>query len=89
MANEAEKAASDQIMGAVYEITKKLCDQKRNANKLTPVKDKQGSLIMITSEKEQEIRWKDYFEEFLNHPEPQNTAILSITFIPGFVMIMD
>lgn len=31
MANEAEKAASEQRMGDVYQITKKLCGQKRNA----------------------------------------------------------
>ena len=59
MAREAEKAASEQRMGDVYQITKKLCGQKRNTN--MPVRDKQGALI--TSEKEQESRWKEHFEE--------------------------
>ena len=33
-----------------------------------PVKDKQGA--MRTHGKEQEIRWKEYFEEALNRSEP-------------------
>lgn len=36
------------------------------------VRDKQGTLI--TSENEQEKRWKEHFEEVLNHPDPNSTA---------------
>lgn len=37
-----------------------------------PVKDKQGNLI--TSEKEQDERWREHFAEVLNHPEPNEQA---------------
>lgn len=70
MAREAEKAASEQRMGDLYQITKKLCGQGRKTN--MPVKDKQGKLI--TSEKEQDDRWKEHFEEVLNRPEPSSQA---------------
>lgn len=33
------------------------------------VREKQDT--MITSEKEQEKRWKEYFEEILNRPDPR------------------
>lgn len=70
MAREAEKAASEQRMGDIYQITKKLCGQKINA--CMSVRDKQGTLI--TSENEQEKRWKEHFEEVLNRPDPNSTA---------------
>ena len=37
-----------------------------------PVKDKQGNLI--TSEREQDERWREHFEEVLNRPEPIELA---------------
>ncbi|XP_052080744.1 uncharacterized protein LOC127718727 [Mytilus californianus] len=74
MALEAEKAASEQRMGDLYQITKKLCGHKRNTN--MPVKDKQGNLI--TSEREQESRWNEHFKEVLNRPEPETTANIPI-----------
>ncbi|XP_063442397.1 uncharacterized protein LOC134722706 [Mytilus trossulus] len=74
LALEAEKAASEQRMGDLYQITKKLCCQKRNTN--MPVKDKQGNLI--TSEREQENRWNEHFKEVLNRPEPETTANIPI-----------
>lgn len=73
MANEAEKAASEQRMGDVYQITKKLCGQKRNA--CMPIRDKQGT--MITSQKEQEKRWKEHFEEKLNRPDSNSRTEIS------------
>ncbi|VDI07730.1 Hypothetical predicted protein [Mytilus galloprovincialis] len=74
LALEAKKAASKQRMGDLYQITKKLCGQKRNTN--MPLKDKQGNLI--TSEKEQENRWNEHFKEVLNRPEPETTANIPI-----------
>lgn len=57
MANEAEKAASEQRMGDVYKITDKLGGQKRNA--YMRIIDKQDTVI--TSEKEQKQSWKEHF----------------------------
>ncbi|XP_062615092.1 uncharacterized protein LOC134276790 [Saccostrea cucullata] len=37
-----------------------------------PVRDKQD--LIITSEKEQEQRWKEHFEETLDSPDPRNRA---------------
>ena len=42
MTEEAEKAAADQRMGHLYQITRKLCG-KRNTN--MPVRDKHEKLI--------------------------------------------
>ena len=66
LAREAEKAATDQRMGDVFQITKKLCGKKSNIN--IPVRNKQGTLL--TSEKEQEERWTEHFKEVLNRPDP-------------------
>lgn len=68
MAVEAEKAASDQRMGDVYQITKKLCGKKNSTN--IPVRNKQGTLL--TAEKDQEIRWTEHFKEVLNRSDPTN-----------------
>ncbi|XP_061171309.1 uncharacterized protein LOC133180881 [Saccostrea echinata] len=70
MAREAEKAASEQRMGDLYQITKKLSGRKRKTN--IPVKDKQGNLIK--SEREQDERWRKHFEEVLKCPEPNELA---------------
>ena len=43
MAEEAEKAAAEQRMGDLYQITRKLCGKRRNTN--VPVRDKHGKLI--------------------------------------------
>lgn len=67
---EAEKAAVEQRMGNIFQIIKKLCGKKTNTN--IPVRDKQGTLI--TSDREQEDRWKDNFKENLNKPDPTITA---------------
>ena len=42
-AEEAEKAAAEQRMGDLYQITRKLCGKRRNTN--MPVRDKHGKLI--------------------------------------------
>ena len=70
MAQDAEKAAGEQRMGEVYQITIRLCGKGRNVN--TPVKDKQG--VLLTSEKEQQERWAEHFKEVLNRPDPETTA---------------
>lgn len=31
---------------------------------------------MIASEKEQEQRWKEHFEEILNHPDPNSITVI-------------
>ena len=69
MAKEAEKAASDQRMGDVFQITKKLCGKKSNVN--IPVMNKQDTLL--TPGDEQEARWTEYFKEVLNRPNPDVT----------------
>lgn len=40
-----------------------------------PIREKQGT--MITSEKEQEKRWKEHFEEILNRPDPNTRTEIS------------
>ena len=70
MAEEAEKAAAEQRMGDLYQITRKMCEKRRNTN--MPVRDKHGKLI--TSEQQIQERWNEHFEEVLNRPEPIEIA---------------
>ena len=55
-------------MKTVYDITKKLTNEKRKA--VNSVRDKSGQLI--TEESQKRSRWKDHFEEILNIPETEN-----------------
>ena len=70
MAEEAEKAAAEQRMGDLYQITRKLYGKRRNTN--MPVRDKHGKLI--TFEQQIQERWNEHFEEVLNRPEPTEIA---------------
>ena len=68
LASEAEEAAGNGRMKELYEITKKLCNEKgRTTN---AVKDKAGNLL--TDDKGRKQRWKEHFEEVLNRPTPSN-----------------
>jgi hypothetical protein len=49
---------------------KNQCGGRRKTN--MPVKDKQGNII--TSEREQNERWREHFEEVFNRPEPSDLA---------------
>ena len=70
MAEEAEKAAAEQRMGDLYQITRKLCGKRRNTN--MSVRDKHGNLL--TSEQQIQERQNEQFEEVLNSPEPTEIA---------------
>ena len=70
MAEESEKAAAEQRMGDLYQITERLCGKRRNTN--MPVRDKHGKLI--TSEQQLLERWNEHFKEVLNRPEPTEIA---------------
>ena len=71
LATEAEEAAARGEQGRLHAITKNICGNfKGNVN--GPIKDKQGKLL--TSEREQEIRWTEHFKEVLNRPPPVDTA---------------
>ena len=48
--------------------TKKLTNEKRKA--VNSVRDTSGQLI--TEESQKRSRWKEYFEEILNRPQPEN-----------------
>ena len=51
MAEETEKAATEQRLGDLYQITRNLCGKKRNTN--MPIRDKQEKLI-ISKEQQQD-----------------------------------
>ncbi|KAL9986674.1 hypothetical protein ACROYT_G000848 [Oculina patagonica] len=59
---EAEAAAQNQEQGTVYRITKQICGGQRTGK--APICSKQGALL--TTEKEQEERWAEHFQEVLN-----------------------
>ena len=56
-------------MKTLYEITNKLCGKLRKSSPV-PVKDKNG--ILLTKSEEQLERWREYFEEVLNRPPPDD-----------------
>lgn len=70
LAQKAEEAARRKEQSTLYKITKTLCGRKQVAS--MPIKDKAGNLL--TTEQEQERRWKEHFEEVLNRPEPYTQA---------------
>lgn len=70
LAAEAQEAAARGEQGKLYKITKQVCG-KFKGSAGGPVKDKQGKLL--TTEKKQEERWAEHFQEVLNRPSPEET----------------
>ena len=68
LAQEAENAVQMGRMKTVYDVTKKLTNEKRKA--VNSVRDKSGQLI--TEESQKRSGWKEHFEEILNRPEQEN-----------------
>ena len=68
LAIQAEQAARMGNMRELFNITKKLAGKYSKPER--PVKDKDGGQIM--GDEQQKNRWKEYFEELLNRPAPQN-----------------
>ncbi|KAI4896154.1 hypothetical protein NFI96_009623 [Prochilodus magdalenae] len=71
LASEAEEAARKGEQGKLYKITKTISG-KFHSNNNAPVKDKEGKLL--TTEREQEVRWAEHFREVLNRPPPSEEA---------------
>ena len=71
LAVEAENAAENGNQGKVFKITKIISGNFTRSSEV-PVKAKDGTLL--TSEKEQEKRWKEHFSEVLNRPSPTTQA---------------
>ena len=70
LAEEAETSARCGNMKGVYDITKRLCNDK--PKQVDNVKDKNGKLL--TKENDVKTRWKEHFQEVLNRPEPAHPA---------------
>ena len=70
LAKDAENAAMKGDLGTLYKITRKLSGRSQNTNK--PIR-KRGKVV---KNMEGELkRWKDQFEQVLNHPSnPPNLA---------------
>ena len=73
LAQDAENAAMKGDLGTMYNITRKLGGRSQNTNK--PIRELQGKAIK--NMKEELKRWKDYFEQVLNRPEPSNLPNLA------------
>jgi hypothetical protein len=74
LAREAESAASNQRMGQIYQVTKQLLSGKK-AQVNMPIKDKNNN-ILLTTEREQYLRWKGHFQEFHNRKDLDELAII-------------
>ncbi|VDI13991.1 Hypothetical predicted protein, partial [Mytilus galloprovincialis] len=72
LAKETESAASNQRMGQIYQVTKQLSGKNAKIN--MPIKDKNNN--MLTTERDQYLRWKEHFQEVLNRKDPDNIAII-------------
>ena len=65
LAGQAEEAAGQTNLKELYDITRKLAGTRR---KYEHVMDKPGQVL--TNQTNQLNRWKEYFEELLNRPSP-------------------
>jgi len=63
---EAQEAASWNDIRSLYGVVRQLTGVKDNTN--VPITAKNGRLLL--TEREQNLRWKEHFEEVLNQPEP-------------------
>jgi hypothetical protein len=61
-----ERAAINGHIRTVYEVTRLLCNERRSTG--NAVKDKDGSVM--GSQEERKNRWREHFQEVLNHPKP-------------------
>ena len=72
LAERAEQAAAEKNSKELYDTTKKLAGKFRATN--STVKDKSGKVL--SNQKEQCERWKEYFEELLNRPPPTEPPVI-------------
>ena len=72
LAKDAENAAMKGDLGTLYKITRKLSGRSQNTNK--PIR-KRGKVVKNMEEELK--RWKDQFEQVLNHPDPSNPPNLA------------
>ncbi|KAL9956572.1 hypothetical protein ACROYT_G038065 [Oculina patagonica] len=70
LATEAKAAVQKQEQVTVYRITKQICGGQRRGK--APICSKQG--VLLTTEKEQEERWAEHFQEVLNKEVPEKPA---------------
>ena len=68
LAPEAEDAAARGNMKQLYDTTRKLAGNFKQA--VWPIKDKY--VVILTSDEDQMGRLRDHFEELLNRPAPSN-----------------
>ena len=61
---EAQEAASRNDIRGLYGVVRQLTGAKDNTN--VPIMAKDGRLLLTGSE--QNLRWKEHFEEVLNQP---------------------
>ena len=72
LATEAETAVEQRNMKELSNITRILSGKRMPPKK--PVKDTNDTVL--TTSEDQKIRWKEHFEELLNRPAPEQTAVI-------------
>ena len=70
VAKEAQKAAEQGHLKAVYDATRKLSAKKGKTTDM--IKSEEG--VLLTKQDEIQRRWKEHFLEVLNHPAPEDTG---------------
>ena len=70
LATEQEAAAQHQNQGTIHRI-KQICGGQRRGK--APICDKQGALL--TTEKDQEKRWAEHFQEVVNNEALEESAV--------------
>ena len=78
LAKEAEEAAGQRNMKALYDTTRKLAGKKHKMSR--PVKNKDGETLNTT--KEQIERWAEHFKELLNQIPPVTRANIPPAEVP-------
>ena len=73
LAREAEDAVKEGNLKGVYDVTKKLCNDR--PRKMNMVKDKDGEIL--TTDEEVTRRWQEHFDSVLNRPDPEYPAVVN------------
>ena len=71
VATEKEASAQKQEQGTIYRITRQICGGQRRGK--APIFNKQGALM--TTDKEQEKRWVENFQQVLNKEALEELAV--------------
>ena len=73
LAKEAEEATKKRDMGALQTITRRLCGVRQKCSTVVRVRERR----ILTTDREQAVKWAEHLKSVLYQPCPLNTDTLS------------